>query len=148
MLASRVVVHCTATPNGREYTVEQCNADHVARGWKKIGYHGLIAPDGEFLQGRGLNEQGAHAGGKDNVDSLGIALVGLDKFSQNQFNTLRRTLDSWRMIYPIKPWSILCHYELDGAKAQGKTCPNLDKGRLLTWYFLELEEAISPYVLR
>lgn len=148
MQPTRVVIHCTATPNGKEYTYDQCNADHIARGWKKIGYHGMIAPDGEFIRGRGYNEQGAHVGGDDNKDTIGIALVGLDKFSEAQFRTLRETIDAIRMIYPIKPWGLLCHYEFKGAIAQGKTCPNLDKGRLFTWYFLEQDEAVSPYLLR
>ncbi|MBI3549971.1 MAG: N-acetylmuramoyl-L-alanine amidase [Elusimicrobia bacterium] len=41
-----------------------------------IGYHGLIAPDGTFLEGRPFGSLGAHAGGVNNRENIGISLMG------------------------------------------------------------------------
>lgn len=34
-----IVVHCTATPEGRDVTVADIDRMHRAKGWKCIGYH-------------------------------------------------------------------------------------------------------------
>ncbi|MFT7676209.1 MAG: hypothetical protein ACI8QC_000177 [Planctomycetota bacterium] len=49
------------------------------RGWGDVGYHFLIDPAGRIWQGRELQYQGAHAGGKsgrNNVGNVGICLLG------------------------------------------------------------------------
>jgi N-acetylmuramoyl-L-alanine amidase len=33
----KIVVHCTATPEGRPHTVKEVRAWHKAKGWKDIG---------------------------------------------------------------------------------------------------------------
>lgn len=70
-----VVVHCTATPYGREYSVDQIDAAHRARGFAGIGYHYLIGLDGTIRNGRPIQRVGAHAKGY-NADSVGVAYVG------------------------------------------------------------------------
>ena len=37
-----IIVHCTATPEGLDKTVEQIRNEHLAQGWNDIGYHYLI----------------------------------------------------------------------------------------------------------
>ena len=72
-----IIVHCTATPEGRNYTVEQCRADHKKQGWSDIGYHYLIYRDGSIHNGRDVDLIGAHcAAGGHNTYSIGVAYVG------------------------------------------------------------------------
>ena len=76
---NKVIVHCTATPEGRHTTVEDVRRWHLDRGWSDIGYHYLIYLDGTVHEGRPLEIQGAHCRGQ-NKNSIGIAYVGgIDK---------------------------------------------------------------------
>ena len=70
-----IVVHCTATPEGRDVTVADIDRMHRARGWKKIGYHYVVYRDGSVHEGRPVNEVGAHAYGR-NANSIGVVYVG------------------------------------------------------------------------
>lgn len=70
-----LVVHVTATPEGREVSVAQITDWHTARGFNTIGYHFLIHLDGRVERGRDLNRIGAHVKGH-NRNSAGIAFVG------------------------------------------------------------------------
>ena len=71
----KIIVHCTATPEGRETTVEHVTAWHKARGFRTIGYHYLIYLDGSVHAGRPLSEIGAHCTG-ENAHSIGVCYVG------------------------------------------------------------------------
>lgn len=76
---NEIIVHCTATPEGKDYHVADVDKWHKARGWKKIGYHYLITLDGTVEKGRGENEIGAHCT-SHNKNSIGVCYVGgLDK---------------------------------------------------------------------
>ena len=70
-----IVVHCTATPEGRDVTVADIDRMHRARGWKKIGYHYVVYRDGSVHEGRPVNEVGAHVYGH-NANSIGVVYVG------------------------------------------------------------------------
>jgi N-acetylmuramoyl-L-alanine amidase len=70
-----IIIHCTATPQGRETTVADVDGWHRQRGFAKIGYHYLIALTGEIWQGRGENEIGAHCL-NHNAKSIGVCYVG------------------------------------------------------------------------
>lgn len=72
---NKIIIHCTATPEGRNHTVLDVRAWHKQRGFTDIGYHYLIDIEGNILQGRPLSLQGAHTVGH-NHDSIGIAYVG------------------------------------------------------------------------
>ncbi len=68
-------VHCTATPEGKDYTVADVRAWHKARGWSDIGYHYVIYRDGSIHLGRPVGQVGSHVAGH-NTGSIGIAYVG------------------------------------------------------------------------
>lgn len=142
----RVTVHCSVTPNGRRTDIREITRDHIKRGFKTVGYHAVIQPDGEIQHGRGLNEEGAHVQG-DNLGNIGICLIGDSLFTWAQFDALRRYLDDLHRTYDIQPWEIYCHYEFDSAKKQGKSCPNLRIGNLMTWYLSHYKGAIHKYIL-
>lgn len=81
-----IVIHCTATAEGKDYTVADIDRWHREKGYKKIGYHYVIYRDGTVAQGRNVTEQGAHCNSKGtsgksyNTHSIGICYVGgLDK---------------------------------------------------------------------
>lgn len=71
-----IILHCTATPEGKEYSVDTIRHWHVHdRGWKDIGYHYVIHLDGSIDEGRDINVIGAHCTGY-NSHSIGIVYVG------------------------------------------------------------------------
>jgi N-acetylmuramoyl-L-alanine amidase len=72
---TEIIVHCTATPEGREVHVPEVNRWHRERGFDGIGYHYLIALDGTIEPGRDIERAGAHCLGH-NAHSIGIAYVG------------------------------------------------------------------------
>jgi N-acetylmuramoyl-L-alanine amidase len=72
---NKIIIHCTATPEGRAVTVADIDRWHKERGFSKIGYHYVIGLNGERWQGRNLSETGAHCEGH-NTNSIGICYVG------------------------------------------------------------------------
>ena len=106
-LINCIVIHCTATPNGRWTTVADIDRWHMQRGFRRepvprnafnpalmaIGYHHVIYANGAIATGRSHAEVGAHAIGH-NANSLGLALVGTDKFSAAQWVALRELIQA------------------------------------------------------
>lgn len=72
---NEIIVHCTATPEGKDFKAKDIDRWHRERGWKKIGYHYVIDLDGTIEKGRGENEVGAHCNGR-NAHSIGVVYVG------------------------------------------------------------------------
>lgn len=77
---NRIILHCSATKEGREYAVETIRKWHTdprpkGRGWSDIGYHYVIHLDGSVSQGRPLDRSGAHTKGH-NADTVGICYIG------------------------------------------------------------------------
>ena len=71
-----VVVHCLATPEGRDVHINEVRRWHVEeRGWSDVGYHWLVTLDGSIEKGRDESISGAHAKGY-NSKSIGVAYVG------------------------------------------------------------------------
>lgn len=71
----KIIIHCTATPEGRHVTVADIRRWHLRNGWKDIGYHWVVLLDGTISPGRPETEVGAHCKG-ENADSIGVAYVG------------------------------------------------------------------------
>ena len=72
---NKIILHCTATPEGRQHDVADIRRWHLKRGFNDIGYHYLIHIDGTIEEGRPLNKQGAHCSG-ENKGSIGLCYVG------------------------------------------------------------------------
>ena len=84
---NKIIVHCTATPEGRAHTVKDVDTWHRQRGFNGIGYHYLIGINGEVWTGRPIEKAGAHTEGH-NAASIGIAYVGgMDKEMENPKDT-------------------------------------------------------------
>ena len=71
----KIIIHCTATPEGRHVTVADIRRWHLRNGWKDIGYHWVVLLDGKIAPGRPETEVGAHCKGQ-NADSIGVCYVG------------------------------------------------------------------------
>lgn len=123
----KIIVHCTATPEGRDVTVEEITRWHRARGFRTIGYHYLVRLDGTICPGRPENEIGAHCKGK-NARSVGICYAGglasdgktpKDTRTPAQRASLRRLVAELRLRYPRA--TVYGHREF-----AAKACPCFD----------------------
>jgi len=73
---NKIIIHCSSTPEGKDYTVEQIRQWHIqGNGWRDIGYHFVIYRDGSVHEGRPITVVGAHCKGL-NARSVGICYVG------------------------------------------------------------------------
>ena len=71
----KIIIHCSATPEGKNFTVKQIDACHRQRGFNGIGYHFVIYLDGSIHVGRALAKAGAHCKGY-NAHSIGVCYIG------------------------------------------------------------------------
>ena len=72
---SEIILHCSATREGKAFTVSDIDRWHRERGWKGCGYHYVITLDGKVEQGRPEQVVGAHCTGR-NSDSIGVCYIG------------------------------------------------------------------------
>jgi len=103
---TRLVIHCSASLNGRPVSAVDIDAWHKARGFhraptavlhwnptlKHIGYHFVIGVDGAISTGRSIDEVGAHVVGS-NIGSIGLCMAGTDSFTSAQWLALRNQVD-------------------------------------------------------
>lgn len=76
---NEIIVHCSATKEGQDYTTADIKKWHLARGFSDIGYHYVIYRDGSIHTGRNVNISGAHCT-NHNSHSIGVCYIGgLDK---------------------------------------------------------------------
>lgn len=103
----KIIIHCTATPEGRYVTVADVDRYHKSRGWSGIGYHYLIGLNGEIWQGRDESQIGAHVMGQ-NTNSIGVCYVGGVDKSMNpkdtrtpaQIDALKKLIADLKKKYP------------------------------------------------
>lgn len=72
---TEIIVHCTATPEGKDYTVSDIRRWHKQQGWSDIGYHYVVYRSGQIVGGRSIDLVGAHCQGH-NANSIGVCYVG------------------------------------------------------------------------
>lgn len=122
-----IVVHCSDSDNPKHDNVATINEWHLARGFKKIGYHYFIDKSGNVFHGREESEIGAHVEGH-NAHSIGICLSGKAEFTPAQFHSLEILLIDICGRYDLEKKDILGHKDLNKLK----TCPNFDIHKLLS----------------
>ena len=113
-----IVIHCSATPNGREDTAEDIHRWHLERRWNGIGYHYVIEVKGKLVAGRPEYWQGSHASGH-NKDSIGICMIGTDEFNLDQWSILQNLVRKLMIKYPEA--KVIGHNEISDKK-----CPGFD----------------------
>jgi N-acetyl-anhydromuramyl-L-alanine amidase AmpD len=72
---NKIILHCSATKEGQNFTTTDIERWHKQRGFAKIGYHYVIYLDGSIHKGRDISEIGAHVQGQ-NSNSIGICYIG------------------------------------------------------------------------
>jgi N-acetylmuramoyl-L-alanine amidase len=123
---SKIILHCSATPEGRDVKVDDIRRWHLANGWDDIGYHFCIYADGSIHRGRDLDKSGAHTYGH-NRNSIGICYIGGVDKDMNPTDTMTEMQDiavielvkSLRLIFG--KLSLHGHNEFSS-----KSCPSFD----------------------
>ena len=125
---NKLIVHCSATPEGRDVKTETIKDWHVnGNHWKDTGYHYVIERDGSIHKGRDENVIGAHCSGQ-NANSIGICYVGgvakdgktpKDTRTDAQKQSLLELLKELKAKYPNA--AIHGHREF-----AAKACPSFD----------------------
>ena len=136
-----LVIHCTATPEGREVSSKEIRAWHTnpvsqgGRGWKQVGYTDMIHLDGRVERLVDNNEDANvdpwemtnGAAGYNAVSRHIVYVGGCDKAmnpkdtrTEAQCEALKRYVqDFYRRFPQIK---IVGHHQLN----PGKACPSFD----------------------
>jgi N-acetylmuramoyl-L-alanine amidase len=89
---NKIILHCSATPEGRDVTVDDIRRWHLANGWDDIGYHFCVYADGSIHRGRDLDKSGAHTYGH-NRNSIGICYIGGVDKEMNAKDTMTEMQD-------------------------------------------------------
>ena len=120
-----IILHCSATPEGRSLDFEACRRDHIRhRHFRDIGYHFYITRDGVVHTGRPLEQAGAHCKGH-NRHSVGICYEGgldaaghpKDTRTVTQKEALTKLVRELKRRFPRA--LVVGHRDLD----PGKDCP-------------------------
>lgn len=128
---TELIVHCSATPEGVDYTVDDIRKWHRQQGWSDIGYHYVVYRNGLIVDGRDVDLIGAHClKGGHNTHSIGICYVGgvdkddvkksKDTRTHEQRAALKAILIDLKRLYPNA--KIYGHRDFD----KGKDCPSFD----------------------
>lgn len=104
----KIIIHCSATPEGRDVSVDTIRQWHLERGWSDIGYHFIIYLDGTVVIGRPVERAGAHVKGH-NKRSIGVCYIGGVDSSMNakdtrtdaQKESLRNLIEDLMFEYPL-----------------------------------------------
>lgn len=122
-----IIVHCSATPEGKDYSVDTIRKWHLQRGFADIGYHYIIYRDGSIHTGRDESVIGAHCKGH-NSNSIGVCYIGgvaadgktpKDTRTTEQKQSLVKLLKELKAKYPQA--SIHGHRDFSS-----KACPSFD----------------------
>ena len=123
-----IIIHCSATPEGKEYTVADITRWHKQRGWKTIGYHYVVYLDGSIHEGRDVDVIGAHCKGHNSY-SIGVCYIGgcdnsgkkaKDTRTPEQKEGLLQLLKELKALYPKA--KVVSHRDYE----KGKACPSFD----------------------
>ena len=122
-----LIVHCSATTEGKDYSVDTIRQWHLQRGFSDIGYHYVIYRDGSIHIGRDESIIGAHCTGH-NTNSIGVCYIGgcasdgktpKDTRTTEQKQSLVKLLKELKTKYPQA--SIHGHRDFSS-----KACPSFD----------------------
>ena len=93
---TEIIIHCSATTEGKDYTVADITAWHKQRGFSTIGYHYVIYRNGSIHEGRDVDIAGAHCQGH-NANSIGVCYIGgLDKCGRSKDTRTEEQKESLR----------------------------------------------------
>lgn len=127
----QIIIHCSATPIGRDIGAKEIERWHRHLGWKTIGYHYVIRLDGSLEKGRPEWQIGAHCVGY-NRQSIGICYIGGLNASgvPNDTRTAEQTATMIQLIRSLLqryPSATVCGHNNLSTKA----CPGFD---VIRWW--------------
>lgn len=136
---SEIILHCSATREGKAFTVSDIDRWHRERGWKGCGYHYVITLDGKVEQGRPEQVAGAHCTGR-NSESIGVCYIGgrdmvgksKDTRTPEQKKAMVTLVRQLMQAHGIGIEDVRCHNEFSS-----KACPSFS----IEKFRKELEEA-------
>ena len=144
---SEIILHCSATQEGKDFKASDINRWHKQQGWNEIGYNFVIDLDGTIEEGRNIDKVPAHCAGR-NAHSIGICYIGgCDKNNKaKDTRTEAQKLSMYKLIkelcikYHIDVTDVHCHNEY----AKNKSCPSFDiykfRAEFTTWLAGKIEE--------
>ena len=103
-----IIVHCSATAEGKDFCAKDIDLWHKAQGWDCIGYHYVVKLDGTVESGRPIDKVGAHCKGH-NAYSIGVCYIGglaadgktpKDTRTPQQKAALQLLIDNLKRVYP------------------------------------------------
>ena len=123
---NEIILHCSATPEGKDFKAKDIRIWHKQNGWSDIGYHYIIDLDGTVEKGRDESKIGAHCL-NHNTNSIGICYIGgcdknmqpKDTRTQAQKDALLDLVFLLMQQYKLNINQVHCHNEY--AK---KLCPS------------------------
>jgi len=138
-----IVIHCSATPENREVTIEDIDRWHKARDFDMVGYHYFIDLDGNVHIGRHIDKVGAHAQGH-NGQSIGICYAGgcdaamnpKDTLNEKQHTAMSALILSLGTILQ-QPLKVIGHNQISN-----KACPSFDVQQKFLGEALLLERSV------
>jgi N-acetylmuramoyl-L-alanine amidase len=136
---SEIILHCSATREGKAFTVGDIDRWHRERGWKGCGYHYVITLDGKVELGRPEQVAGAHCTGR-NSESIGVCYIGgcdmvgksKDTRTPEQKKAMVTLVRQLMQTHGIGIENVRCHNEFST-----KACPSFSIEKFRN----ELEEA-------
>lgn len=130
-IPKRIIIHCSATVKGKDFSASDIDRWHRARGFRKIGYHFVVRLDGTYERGRADHEEGAHCPQLSmNRQSVSICYIGgiasdgktpADTRTLAQKRTIRTLIATLRGRYGNLP--VYGHRDIPGVS---KACPCFD----------------------
>ena len=94
--------------------------------WSDVGYHFIIDPNGRVWEGRNARWKGAHAGGANNRENLGICLLGSfvrgakgQSPTSEQIAALETLVVQLAAEYGVRPDRLLTHREFVRTECPG-----------------------------
>lgn len=72
---NEIILHCSATPEGKNYKMKDIDLWHRQRGFTSVGYHFVVDLDGTIEDGRDIEKIGSHCL-NHNSNSIGICYIG------------------------------------------------------------------------
>lgn len=123
---NKIIIHCSATPEGRKVSAETIRSWHLERGFTDIGYHYIIHLNGSISYGRNVEKVGAHSRGQNSM-SIGVCYIGglnecLDAKDTRTTQQKDSLLDLLKTLKRLHPKAVIYGHRDFSTKA----CPSFD----------------------
>lgn len=123
-----IIVHCSATAEGKPFCAKDIDRWHHEQGWDGIGYHYVVKLDGTVEKGRDETKVGAHCAGLNSM-SLGVCYIGgltVDGRAPKDTRTTQQKAALLSLIRRLKKKypkaRVVGHHDFN----KGKACPSFD----------------------